>query len=146
MMRKSMKYLLLLVLCSCNHTSAKNEKDLLSVSNLVQELKPIHQFKDDKTKEVVGEVYVNYTNDTLFSSLYILQEQDTVYRVSQDGFFTLNKKELSINKDKFFGYKLISKGDDYISIALYRDSIRDVTDPVDIWWCKEEKVFGILRF
>ena len=143
-MRNSIKYLLLFLLYSCYQTSANSEKSIESVQE--QDLKPIHQFKDEQTKEVLGEVYVNYINDSIFTSLYILQKEDTVYRVNRDGFFSIREKEVSIDNDQFLGYKLISKGDNYISITLYRGNKGEyVTDPKRVWWHKEEKVFRVFK-
>ena len=143
-MRKSIKYLLLFLLYSCYQTSANSEKSIESVQE--QDLKPIHQFKDEQTKEVLGEVYVNYINDSIFTSLYILQKEDTVYRVNRDGFFSIKEKELSFNQDKYFGFKVSGKRDNYISIILYNgDKGEYVTDAVDILWYKEKKMFGLFK-
>ena len=145
-MKKFIKYyLLLFLLYSCYQTSANSEKSIESIQE--QDLKPIHQFKDEQTKEVVGEVYVNYINDSIFTSLYILQKEDTVYRVNRDGFFSIREKEVSIDNDQFLGYKLISKEDQYIAVTVYihRDRGKYETDPIHILWHKEKKIFGMLK-
>lgn len=102
----------------------------------------------NKKGELMGKVYVHYTKGRVFDNLYIYKDikgkRSTLYKI--DGYNLYNTKGLDIQVSKnFHGYKFALLKKDYIVLEMVDSTGKPVSDPLNIIWNEDKKVFEVLR-
>lgn len=112
-------------------------------------LEKIHKFyASDST--FLGEVHVNFVNDSVFNSLFIVKENaslvDTLYSVQGNLFYQNRVLQDSIASLDLLGYQVMEKYNNYI---VFKKILTDNSSYNEIWygveWEDNERVFSILK-
>lgn len=109
----------------------------------------IHTFKDKKD-EIIGNVYIKYITHEFFSSMLIMgaDNKDTLYFIDKTKFRGkegLEDELIENNENKFFGYKIVTKKNDYITIVYFSNFGNNISDYITIEWNDEKKMFELLK-
>lgn len=109
----------------------------------------IHKFyAPDST--FLAEVHVNFVNDSVFNSLFIIKENaslvDTLYSVQGNLFYQNRFLQDSIASLDLLGYQVMEKYNSYI---VFRKILTDNSSYNEAWygveWEDNERVFSIIK-
>lgn len=82
----------------------------------------------------IGDVYVKYINDSIFSDLLILNQTDTLYKITKSTLYRKHKIDIKVSPDLFYGYKFLLKNRDSFTISYLQNNGRNVSDDITIEW------------
>jgi hypothetical protein len=88
----------------------------------------------NKDDVLIGDVYANMINDTVFTDLFIMNKVDTIYMISHEFFFNPKNVDLKVLKDGFYGYRFVMKNKDYIVLSYLTNKGKNVSDDITIEW------------
>lgn len=134
---------------SCSYVKSGNneiEKEKFSDQN---ELEKIHEFyAPDST--FLAEVHVNFVNDSVFNSLFIVKENaslmDTLYSVQGNLFYQNGVLQDSISSLDLLGYRMTEKYNGYIVFSkIFTDNSSYNEQWYGVEWKDNERVFSIIK-
>ncbi|GEM_PF-2982037 len=100
----------------------------------------------EKDGTFLGNVYVKYINGEIFADLYILDKDDEVlYEINKYGFFSTKGKDMEIEKEGFYGYRMVLKSNDRFVVSYLRRGGEDISDDITIRWNHVSNAFGVLK-
>lgn len=110
-----------------------------------EKYKWIHEFKSE-LDENLGDLYVKQVNDSIFNSMIILKEKDTIYKIDKLDFWNKNGIDFDIPKNTkgFYGYSIPLLGKNQIVLRYYTNSGQNVADDQTLYFDFKEKVFQIM--
>jgi hypothetical protein len=118
------------ILFSCN---GKTSQPANSLKNCNPEFKKVHSLiKDDKT--LIGDIFVQYINDSIFTDMYIINDADTIYSIEKHILSNKIEVEAKVLDEGFYGYVFILKKTDYITIMNLGNKGANVSDYMTIEW------------
>ncbi len=102
-----------------------------------------------RKSEYLGDVYVKEVNDSVFSSLLIVEKLKNsdikLYEVNNYTFSNKNGIDLEIRKDKFWGYRFELKKRDYFVLTALHSNGANVSDPIKIKWNDKDQIFEVRK-
>lgn len=131
-MRPNLKILaiVLITAISCNNSQVKK-------------FTFVHSLKT-KTDDPIGNVYVKFLSDSVFTDLFIINSNDTLFTIRKTVLSSKNGKEAEVNKNGFLGYAFILKKDDYIVLTNLGEN-GQVSDDITIEWNYDSKILELLK-
>ena len=98
-----------------------------------------------KTGLVLGDTSVKKVNDTIFSSLIIVNDSKVIYEIDHLDFWNTKGVDFDHAKDreKFFGFKKILTKKDYILLGYYSDNGMEVADDITLEWSYDRNIFEV---
>jgi len=103
----------------------------------------------NKSENYLGDVYVKEVNDSVFSSLLIIEELKNsnvkLYEVNNYTFFNKNGIDIKIRQDEFWGYKFELKKKDYFVLTALHNKGANVSDAIYIKWNYKDQIFEVRK-
>lgn len=161
--KSTLACLITLVLYSCNSKNpASNESPLLGTVNtenvkvnknnlkiisseaLNIELTKVYTMKK-KDSTLIGDVYVKFVNDSLFTDLYIINNNDTLYSIKGNNFFKRNGGVDIEGGTDTYGYTFDIMRNDYFDINSWDKNGECAGDAAIIEWNYDDNMMEFLR-
>jgi hypothetical protein len=121
--------------------NAGSEK-LLNVNKT--EFIKVHSLKkNDNT--LIGDIYVKFINDSIFTDLFVINSNDTIYSIEKNILSNTQGKDIEVLKDGFWGYKFILKKSDYLVLSCYGNFGTDVSDDITIEWNYDKNILEMQK-
>lgn len=145
-----MLLLFLLIRCSAN----TNHKDNIEPGEILPAKRNEKVIKNDFVKvhslkgkdgTFIGDVFVNFKNDTVFTDLYVINLQDTLYSIEQNILSNKLGKDIEVLKTGFWGYLFVLKKDDYFVLSNLGDNGKTVSDDIILEWNYGDKILEVLK-
>lgn len=83
---------------------------------------------------IIGDVYAEMINDSIFTKLQVCHGNDTIYWVDSTGFSNRNGEDLQVLQKGFFGYKVVLKRGDYFVLSYLTNGGKNVSDDITVEW------------
>jgi hypothetical protein len=134
--------MLLMMNCSgktnqAGHTSPVGNEKLLK-ENKTEFIKVHSLKKNDNT--LIGDIYVKFINDSIFTDLYVVNESDTIYSIKRSNFLNKEGKDIDVFSDGFYGYLFVLKKNDYFVLSYLRNNGANVSDDITIEWSYDKNI------
>ena len=150
-MKNNSMYLLLTMLLMMNCSGKTNQSVNITPDGTEKLLKKnkteftkIHSLKkNDNT--IIGDIYVKFINDSIFTDLYVINGNDTLYSVEKNILSNANGKDTEVLKDGFWGYMFILKKSDYFVLSCYGNNGTDVSDDITIEWNYDKNILELQK-
>ena len=126
--------LLALFFCYCNQNSNKtntqktvftdsigidtSSQTVVIFKNLDSEFSKVYTMKK-KDSTVIGDIYVKFGKNTIFSDLFIINNGDTLYSIKKNVFFKKNGVIDDAVTTNIYGYTFHIKGNDYFYLNTW---------------------------
>ena len=114
----------------------------------VSETKLVHILKDKKGNEL-GKVYITYFKNNIFKKLVIVKankgKMDTLYSINNWAFRNPKGIDVTFAKQNFHGYRIEYLKDDSIQLYGIGNGITGPSDPADIVWNYQKKIFEVYQ-
>ena len=131
-------FLSMLVMMNCSgktielgSTSHFGTGELIEENNT--EFIKIHSLKkNDNT--FIGDIYVKFINDSVFTDLNVINESDTLYSIKRNVFLNKVGNDIDVFSDGFYGYIFVLKKNDYFVLSYLRNNGLNVSDDITIEW------------
>ena len=143
--------LALLISCSLNYnrTGVVLKKDIVlhvKESNKIDNsaFLKVHSLKR-KDGKFIGDIYVKFINDTIFTELYIVNKTDTLYSIKKSILVNTKGKDIEVFSDGFYGYKFVLKKNEYIVLSYYRNKGANVSDDITIEWNYDRNLLEVQK-
>ena len=94
---------------------------------------------------VIGGVYVNFENDSLFRYLYVINKNDTLYSIKENALFKKDRIVDIEGSDVIYGYTFALKEDDNFTISTWGKNGECAGDDVSIVWDYDNNIMELLR-
>lgn len=145
-MKINSMYLLLSMLLMLNCSGKTNQQgnsSLIETGKLLKENKTkfikVHSLKrNDNT--LIGDIYVKFINDSVFTDLYVINESDTLYSIKRNTFLNKEGKDIDVFRDGFYGYLFVLKKNDYFVLSYLRNNGKNVSDDITIEWSYDKNI------
>ena len=98
-----------------------------------------------KDNITIGDVYVKYINDSIFTDLFIVNHSDTLYRIVKSAFFCRKKTDIRVYSNQFYGYKFAIKNKDSFTLSYYRNNCKYISDDIIIEWNYNNNILRVLK-
>jgi hypothetical protein len=153
-MKQNLKFLTLslllgLFLSSCSSNSNQrvdNSKTATIISKVKKPLPDnksmftkVHSLKK-KDNTFIGDVYVKFINDSVFTDLYVVNSKDTLYTIKKNIFTNTKGKNLDVPNDNFYGYLFALKKTDSFTLSFLTNKGLDSSDDIIIEWNYQNNV------
>lgn len=145
-MKINIMYLFLSMLLMMNCSGKTNQSGNTTPVGTVELLKEnktefikVHSLKkNDNT--LIGDIYVKFINDSVFTDLYVINESDTLYSIKRNTFLNKVGKDIDVFSDGFYGYLFVLKKDDYFVLSYLRNNGANVSDDITIEWNYDKNI------
>lgn len=82
----------------------------------------------------IGTVYAIFINDSVFTRLEVVNENDTIYQIDSTRFIGAAGLEETVYENGFYGYVFRVKEQDYFTVSYLRNSGRNISDDITVEW------------
>lgn len=137
-------FLSLLLMMNCSgKTNQSGNTSPIGTEKLLKENKTefikVHSLKkNDNT--LIGDIYVKFINDSVFTDLYVINEFDTLYSIKRSTFLNKEGKDIDVFSDGFYGYLFVHKKNDYFVLSYLRNNGANVSDDITIEWIYDKNI------
>ena len=131
--------LLIVFLYSFLIIKTNNGKVYESQYNTENKFVKVHSLKK-KDSTLIGEIYVRFINDSVFTDLHVINNLDTINSIKNNVFLNAEGKDIEVFKENFYGYMFIKKGMDYFTLSYLRNKGKNVSDDIRIIWNYEYNI------
>lgn len=100
-----------------------------------------------KTKDdlVIGDVFAERINDSIFTNLAVIRGKDTIYRIDSTLFSNTRGKDIQAGKEGFYGYKIVLVKADYFIVNCLTNLGANVSDDVTIEWNYQQDLLEVQK-
>jgi hypothetical protein len=96
--------------------------------------------------QFLGNIYANYVDSERIASLYIVgKKNEVLYTVDKNGFFSVKGSDVPFSRKGLYGYKILHRDVDRITISVFWDGGTSVSDDLTIRWNYDQKLFEIRK-
>ena len=137
-------FLSILLMMNCSEkTNQSGNTSTVGTEKLLKENKTkfikVHSLKmNDNT--LIGDIYVKFINDSIFTDLYVINEFDTLYSIKRSTFLNNEGKDIDVFSDGFYGYLFVLKKNDYFVLSYLRNNGANVSDDITIEWSYDKNI------
>lgn len=122
----------------------KSKLEIINSETLNEEFTKVYTMKK-KDSTLIGDVYVKFVNDSLFTNLYIINNKDTLYSIKNNIFFKRNGEvDIEAGTDTY-GYTFEIMRNDYFDINSWDKNGECAGDAAIIEWNYDDKIVEFLR-
>lgn len=108
---------------------SKNKTEFIKVHTLI---------KNDKT--LIGDIFVKFINDSIFTDLYVINESDTLFSIKGSDFQNKKGIDFDVFSNGFYGYFFVLKKPDYFVLSYLRNNGVNVSDDITIEWNYDKNI------
>lgn len=142
---------LLLLSCSTN-SNQRNDKTKASNTAEINENKlpddnvftKVYSLKK-KDNSAIGDVYVKFINDSIFTDLCVVNEKDTLYTIKRNFLTNTKGKDIEVFNDGFYGYLFVLKKNDYFVLSYLRNNGSNISDDISIEWNYQDNILEVQK-
>ncbi len=100
-----------------------------------------------KTKDdtLIGTVFIKKINDTIFTELVVINNDDTIYHIDSTILKNYQGIDIEVGKNGFYGYKMILNKSDYFVINCLTNYGKNVSDDITIEWNYNKKLLEVQK-
>jgi hypothetical protein len=137
-------FLSMLLMMNCSgKTNQSGNTSPVGTEKLLKENKTefikVHSLKkNDNT--LIGDIYVKFINDSVFTDLYVINESDTLYSIKRHILISNFGKDTEVLEDGFYGYLFVLKKNDYFVLSNLGNKGANVSDDITIEWNYDKNI------
>ena len=118
------------------------------MNSKLENFKFIYSLKS-KSDDYLGDLYVKEVNDSVFSSLLIVEKVKNalfkLYEINNYNFSNRNGVDIEVGKDEFWGYRFDLKKQDYFVLTALHNKGANVSDAIYIKWNYIDQIFEVRK-
>ena len=124
-----------------NYSASNRQKqDELKLNN-----KFIKVYSMNYKNRLIGDVFVKFVNDSVFTDLCVVKEQDTIYTINKDVFNNKKGRDIVVYNKGFWGYMFVLRNNDHFTLSYYRNNGMNISDDITIEWNYDKNVLEVRK-
>lgn len=98
-----------------------------------------------KGGDVIGDIYVGSNSRNFFDRVYVINGNDTVYKIENTTLSNKNGIDIKLNSKYITEYRFVMINQDYFILTGLGDGGSHVSDNISINWNYEDEILEFLR-